>query len=104
MVTKASSYNGTANLIPIRTHEEAVEKGRRGAYARAEAIKKRKTLKEELLVLLSENNNQNNMTLALIQKALNGDIKAFEVIRDTIGEKQTEKIEATITDKLEDLL
>ena len=32
---------------------------------------------------------------ALIKKAANGDTKAFEVIRDTIGEKPTDKQEIT---------
>ena len=35
------------------------------------------------------------MSLALIEKAMNGDTKAFEVIRDSIGEKQTEKVETS---------
>ena len=33
------------------------------------------------------------MALAQIVKAVNGDTKAFEVIRDTIGEKPTDKTE-----------
>ena len=33
------------------------------------------------------------MSLAIIDKALNGDTKAFEVIRDSIGEKPKDKLE-----------
>lgn len=44
-------------------------------------------MKEELLLLLEDNDLQNKMCLALINKALSGDTKAFVVIRDTIGEK-----------------
>jgi hypothetical protein len=96
------------NLIPLnkrskKAQREIQEKGRQANKAKCEA---RKTLKEELLLLLSEGNTQEKISLALIQKALNGDTKAFEVIRDSIGEKQTEKIEQsgelnnTITVKL----
>lgn len=48
--------------------------------------KKRKILKEELIAILQEKDIQYNICNALIKKALNGDIKAFEVIRETIGE------------------
>lgn len=34
---------------------------------------------------------QNEMCLALIRKAMGGDIKAFEVIRDTLGQKPGQK-------------
>jgi hypothetical protein len=33
------------------------------------------------------------ITVALIEKALQGDTKAFEVIRDTIGQKPKENID-----------
>ena len=49
------------------------------------------------MLLLESGNTQNKISLALIQKALKGDIKAFEVIRDTIGEKQSDKIETKNT-------
>ena len=97
---------GTANLKPIKDSERAKELQKKAAEKQRENIAKRKTLKEELLLLLSQGNTQEKISLALIQKALNGDTKAFEVIRDSIGEKQTDKIEQsgeinnTITVKL----
>ena len=33
------------------------------------------------------------MSLAMIEKAMKGDTKAFEVIRDSIGEKPKDKLE-----------
>lgn len=63
-----------------------------GGKASAEARKKRKTLKEELLALLSEGDTQNKVSLAIIDRAINGDVKAFETIRDTIGEKPIDKV------------
>ena len=83
------------NLIPNskRTPSELREMTRKAGIASGEARRARKTLKETLLMMLEEGNTQDNITLALLQKALNGDTKAYEVIRDTVGEKPTDKIE-----------
>lgn len=80
------------NLKPVTSKKEARERGRKGGLASGEARRKRKTLKEELLLMLSEGETQHSVTLALIEKAMNGDTKAFEVIRDTIGEKPVDKV------------
>ena len=82
------------NLIPNseRTPNELREMARNGGLASGEARRKRKTLKEELLLMLSEGETRQSVTLALIEKAMSGDTKAFEVIRDTIGEKPIDKV------------
>ena len=86
------------NLIPNseRTPEEHREICRKGGIASGEARRRKKTLKEELIALLETNDNNNKISVALLQRALNGDIQAFTTIRDTIGEKPTEKIEADV--------
>lgn len=68
----------------------------------------RKTLREELLALLSEQITDKNsgrkmeaqraMSTALIQQALRGNVKAFEIVRDTIGEKPVDNISISATD------
>lgn len=83
---------GKENLRPVSSKDEARERGRKGGLASGEARRKRKTLKEELLLMLSEGETQQSVTLALIEKAMGGDTKAFEVIRDTIGEKPVDKV------------
>ena len=83
---------GKENLRPVSSTEEARERGRKGGLASGEARRKRKTLKEELLLMLSDGETQQSVTLALIEKAMSGDTKAFEVIRDTIGEKPIDKV------------
>ena len=87
------------NLIPNsqRTPEELREMGRKGGIASGEARKRKKTLKEELIALLETNDNNNKISVALLQKALNGDIQAFTTIRDTIGEKPREEVKNVIT-------
>ena len=91
------------NLVPMasRTPRERREISRKGQKASTEAKRARKTLKETLLRMLEEGNTQNDITLALLQKALNGDTKAYEVIRDTVGEKPTDKIEQSGDSKLD---
>lgn len=74
-----------------RTPKERKELAQKAGLKSGEARRARKTLKEELLLLLESGNTQNKMSLAIIKKALKGDIKAFEVIRDTIGEKPIDK-------------
>ena len=82
-----------SDLTPTERRENASKAGKASGAAR----RARKTLKEELLLLLSDGDTQSRLSLALIEEALNGNkagsvTKAFEVIRDTIGEKPTEKI------------
>ena len=84
----------TENLVSLadRTTEEQRAIASAGGKASGEARRKRKTLKEELLLMLSEGETQQSVTFALIEKAMSGDTKAFEVIRDTIGEKPIDKV------------
>lgn len=90
------------NLIPIsqRSPEEVREMGRKGGIKSGETRRRKKTFKQELTWLLEENETQKNITLALIKQALEGNTKAFEVIRDTVGEKPIDKVEADITNDI----
>lgn len=83
------------DLIPLnqRTKEEQKEIATMGGIKSGEVRKARKTLKDELLLLLQTNNYQENITLSILDRATKGDTKAFEVIRDTIGEKPKEEIQ-----------
>ena len=90
------------NLKPVKSKKEARERGRKGGLASVESRRKRKTLKEELLLMLSDGDIQEKISLALINEAISGNnagsvTKAFEVIRDTIGERPVEKVQATQT-------
>ncbi len=91
-----------SNLVSLadRTTEEQRKIAKMGGIASGESRRKRKTLKEELLVLLSEGDTQEKISLSLIKQALEGNTKAFEIIRDTVGEKPKEEIEVTdVTNK-----
>ena len=75
-----------------RSKDEVRKISSKGGKKSGEVRRKRKQLREELLALLSAGNTQKNISLALIDQALNGNVKAFETIRDTIGEKPVEKV------------
>ena len=95
------------NLVPFtseQSREEAAKNGRKGGIASGKARRARKTLREELETLLTmptvdketgekkESTVQSAITAALVKQALKGNTKAYEIIRDTIGEKPTEHV------------
>ena len=86
------------NLIPMnkRTPRERKEIARKGAIASNKAQAARKTLKEELLALLEDGETQKKISVALIQQAKKGNTKAYEIIRDSIGEKPIDRVQAEV--------
>ena len=91
------------NLKPLDTlcKEDAKAIRSKGGYARAEKIKQRKTMKEMLNYLLEKEitnkagekaSTLEAISVSMIKQAMNGNVKAFEVIRDTIGEKNIDTI------------
>lgn len=74
------------NLRPCE-YKLSREEAKRGGIASGEARRRRRTLKEELLLMLSDPEVQEKLSAAIMKKGMDGDIRAFEVIRDTIGEK-----------------
>ena len=71
---------------------ERRERARKAGIASAKKRAERKTLREELLLLLSEGDIQSKISLALLKQAEKGNTKAYEIIRDTVGEKPKENI------------
>lgn len=91
------------NLIPSnkRTPRERSEIARKGAEATNQIKREKKKLKELLEIALAlpgkTGDRAMDITNALVNKAVRGDTKAYEIIRDTIGEKPREQIDTTIT-------
>lgn len=98
------------------TSEQLAEWGRKGAEKTKEIRRKRKEMKETLDILLkmpmkkgkvydaedikafADLNGKNitidqAMMVKLIQKALKGDLNAIAMVRDTVGEKPSDKVE-----------
>lgn len=98
------------NLKPF-TKENAKEFGSRGGKASVKAKAELSTIKKQLKFLLdlpvadkkdfeklkasgfeeAEINNKLLMTFSLFEKAKNGDIKAFNTIKNIIGQSDSEK-------------
>ena len=111
---------GKDNLKPFRTVEEARINGTKGGIASGEARKKKKQLKELAEVILDNKIkneaviedmkdkfpelNVEDITYGLMlllkqyEKAKDGDAKAFELLRDTSGQRPVEKQEVTNLD------
>lgn len=90
--------NGNPQNLKVPTSKQARKNGSKGGKKSAEVKKQRKTLKEELLLLLSEGDVQERMSLALINEAINGNsagsvVRAFEAIQAAIGEKPRDELE-----------
>ena len=87
-----------------KTYWRKAKNSGNGGKARGEQKKRQKTFREALETLLSKevvdkNGDKYDLLTAIsakqVEKASKGDTKAFEVIRDTIGQKPVERVEIT---------
>jgi len=102
------------NLKPLTT-KKAREIGSKGGKASVEARRKKKDLRLAIEILLETDIKGKNgeiksgaeaIAIAQFQKALKGDTRAFEVLRDTAGQKPIEKVmvadvEQSVIDEVE---
>lgn len=105
---------GIDNLDPVRTKEEARERGRNGGVKSGESRRRKKNLRELTLMLLEapeldmdaqvrlealglEGTNGASMMLAMLEKAKNGSEEAARFVRDTSGQapKQVQQVITT---------
>ena len=86
---------GKDNLKPVRSKEEARERGAKGGKKSGEKRRELKTMREMLNYLLSKDitNKQGEkattleaVMVAQIKEAIKGNTRAAQFIRDTIGE------------------
>lgn len=99
--------SGIENLRTPTT-DEARERGKKGGQASGKARRRRKELKQLLELALSQpsdivdgEDNYTAITAALVNKAIQGDTKAYEVIRDTLGQKPVEQAQMDLTATIE---
>ena len=94
------------NLIP-QAHRLTVDEQSKGGQNSAEARRRKRDIRLALEALLEKeitDRNGNVMSTAeaiaikQIEKALKGDTKAFEVVRDSAGQKPSDKVELTVSD------
>ena len=116
--------NNIENLVSLadRTTEEKRAIGIKGGKASGEARREKKLIKDNIELLLSlpiknaktkeqlkqlgiddnEMNNQMALVIAMYQKAIKGDVSAFNTLRDTLGQKPVEKTEIAEVPKIVD--
>lgn len=104
-----------SDLIPVKDSEEARKRGRNGGIASGKTRREKKMMRETLEMLLSMplNNKkmvdvdsirslaalkgknvsvQEAMMMAQVMKAIKGDTKAAEYVRDTVGQKPVDNV------------
>ena len=103
------------NLRPVRTKSEARERGRNGGKASGEARRRKADFRKTLNMLLTvkidhpewtpmleamglDSTLESAVNAAMIREALAGNVKAYEAIRNTIG--QTLKSELDIEEQM----
>ena len=89
------------NLRPVQTEKEAREKGAKGGKASGEARRRKRDIRLALEMLLEKEykgkggealSGAEAIAIKQMEKALKGDTRAFEIIRDTAGQKPVEKV------------
>lgn len=95
------------NLVPFQkgdTNDKATN-GRLGGIKSGESKRRMKTFREELMAILSKETKnakgesvsfQENINAAIILKAAKGDVRAYETIRDTLGQKPKDEKEVVV--------
>ena len=90
-----------AEATQFRSGEQAVENGRKGGVASGEARQAKKSLREAMQILIDADltgkdgktmTGTEAMAARAFQAALKGDWKAWELVRDTAGQKPVERV------------
>ena len=87
--------------LRVPTSSEARENGKKGGIASGKARRQKKLLRECLEILLEKEMTDKKgetmtgaeaLSAKLFSEAMKGNVKAFEVLRDTAGQKPVEKV------------
>ena len=104
--------NGQDNLRPVTNSEEAKKRGAAGGRKSGISRRKKRDIKRCLEMLLEKDMTTRNgetvsgaeaISAKLFESALKGDVRAFEVLRDTVGQKPVDKVEHKNTNIVIDL-
>lgn len=102
---RGKSSNSKKNLIPLnkRSKEDAKRIQTKGGFALQEKLNKERNMKSMLDYLLAKDIKDKNtgntvstleaISIGLVSRALKGDTRAYELIRDTIGQKPIDRQE-----------
>ena len=94
--------NGNLRSLGDISTDEQRKIASKGGKASVKARRRKKKLREELEILLqimdekSGKTLQEKMSMSLIEKAIHGNTKAYEVVRDTIGQRPNNMADTNI--------
>ena len=94
------------NLVSLatRTTKEKREIAKKGGKKSGEVRAARKKFKEDLLLALETVKGDKTVQQlgieAIIKKFIAGDMQAFTIVRDTVGEKPADKVEADVKNEV----
>lgn len=89
-------------------HKLTAEEASKGGKASAESRRKKRDLRLALEMLLEKDfmdksgktiSGTEAVTAKLFEKAMKGDVRAFETLRDTVGQKPVERLEISQIEK-----
>lgn len=95
------------NLRPGE-YKFTLEEAKKGGVASGKARAEKRDLRKALEMLLEKDFTDKNgktisgteaVTAKLFEKAMKGDVRAFETLRDTVGQKPVEKLEVAQIEK-----
>lgn len=104
--------------LRVPTSSEARENGKKGGIASGEARRAKKSLREAMQILMDADltgkdgktmTGTEAMAAKAFQAALKGDWRAWELVRDTAGQKPIEKVmiaevEADVVEQVENMV
>lgn len=105
MANEQNLKNGIATQF--QAGEEQAKIASQGGKASGEARRAKRDIRKALEALLEKDYTDKHgntvsgaeaIALKQLEKALKGDTKAFEVVRDTVGQKPSDKVELSIND------
>lgn len=110
IMPRGDNPNSRANLIPNQnlSSDKVRERGSKGGKKSAEVRRAKATLTEALKEKCTPE-VLDQLTDMLVKRAKQGNLKAFELLRDQIGEKPSEKItinqvDSTKVSEIEELI
>ena len=92
MANKKAGDNGIATRY--KSGNEAVIAGRKGGKASGQSRRQFASFREAFKDSMTDEDRE-RIFQALKKKAMEGDVRAAEFLRDTMGEKPTDKVEQT---------
>lgn len=90
-----------------QSREEAAKNGRKGGIASGAARRRRKAFSEAFDLLLEKKYSDTNgnemqgvdiIAMKVFKQAMNGDLKAMQILRDTVGEMPVQRMEIDTID------